>query len=354
MKNTNLILIIIILISVFQINFLFCSSTDITNIEKSHTNETPLENIHQQANGILILTPQEGEVIKGLTSIQWEFLFPYNLAEIIVSDVYYSPDAGLNWIQIAYGIRNNSLDWNTTLYEEYGTNFKVKITALSKEWSENLETISEGSFTIDNRPKSNFPWYLYIVIPVLIISTSSAISLFIYQYRLKKQYSLSFLKTNQTDKIRELNQKVIIGLDNIKDENKFISEISSTSSEAISLENGSTAQYFSSSFHNELKSEIRGRTVLVLIEIAYQNPSETNPVKIAEGVGIPLSTLSKEIKRLITLNYIETHVSNQVLLDARYRNFKITSKGFEFLNILNRILKNTISQIQYRNGISPS
>ena len=351
MKKRHLILIII-LVGLAQVNFHFCSSTDNTRIVKTFTNDSPSIEIHLQTNGILILTPQNGEVLKGLTTIQWEFLFPYNLAEVIVSDVYYSPDSGANWIQIAFGIRTNTLEWNTTLYEEYGTNYKIKITALSKDWTEDLETITEGSFTIDNRGKPNFPWYLYIVIPIAIISTISAISLFVNQHRIKKQQSFGFIKTNETDKIRELSKKVIIGLDYIKDESKFIPEITTTTGKKISLGNGSVAQYISSSFHNELKSEIRGRTVLVLIEIAYQNPSETNPVKIAEGVGIPLSTLSKEIKRLTTLNYIESYVSNQVLLDARFRNFKITTKGFEFLNMLNVILKNTISQIQNRNGIN--
>ena len=92
-------------------------------------------------------------------------------------------------------------------------------------------------------------------------------------------------------------------------------------------------EYFPSEIQYELRSEIKGRTVLTLIEIAYQDPSDTNPAKLAKSLNIPLSTLSKEIKKLKRLHYVDTHISNQVVKDARYRNFKITLKGFKFLSI---------------------
>ncbi|HUU78440.1 MAG TPA: MarR family winged helix-turn-helix transcriptional regulator [candidate division Zixibacteria bacterium] len=355
MKKIFLKLSILFLMVLFQISFIYCA------LEDNAKTETPQEiflrapGIYQQTNGLEIISPRNGEVITGSTTILWTFSYPYYYAESI-SSVFYSSDLGLNWILLGFDSIDNSFEWNTILYEEFGSNFKIKIIASSKEWSTDLEAISEGFFTINNREETPnvFPWYLYIIIPLLIISVGSITGLFLNRSRLQKRFSFNFLKTDQTDKIKTLSHKVIIGLEKIKDNSNWSPEISLPSGAAVSLENGSIVQSFPSSFQNELKSEIRGRTVMVLIEIAYQNPSETNPVKIAEGVGIPLSTLSKEIKKLITLNYIESHISNQVLFDARYRNFKITAKGFEFLSILNIILKNTINQIQNREGIISS
>ncbi|MFW9924108.1 MAG: hypothetical protein ACFFDW_12550 [Candidatus Thorarchaeota archaeon] len=351
MKKSYLIICIIFLAFFYQTNIFSQSITNVLLNEKIQNNIIPNRRLLQQTNGIRILSPQDGEVIKGLTTIEWTFVIPFNQAEIILSNVYYSSDFESNWIQLAYNVQENYFDWNTTLYEEYGTEFKLLITAESKNWTEEIYVISEGTFTIDNRIRTDFPWYLYIIIPIAVIIIGSSISFVLYRYKQQKQYQFDFLINNQNERIKALSQKVVIGLDNIKGSNNLSSELLIPSGE-VSLENGSIIKFFPNSFHNELKSEIKGRTVMVLIEIAYQNPSETNPIKIAEGIGIPSSTLSKEIKKLISLNYIEYHISNQVLQDARYRNFKITKKGFEFLNILNAILKDTLQKIKSRNGSS--
>ena len=108
----------------------------------------------------------------------------------------------------------------------------------------------------------------------------------------------------------------------------------------------SVIDYFPTDIQNNLRSEIKGRTVLTLIEIAYQDPQETNPSKIANSLNIPLSTISKEIKKLIELNFIHSYVSTQVLHDGRYRNFSISPKGINFLRMLNEVLKYTINRIK--------
>ncbi|NHJ87951.1 MAG: winged helix-turn-helix transcriptional regulator [Asgard group archaeon] len=349
MRKIFLIICIISLTGFYQIN-LYCQGiTYEPEIANSYENTISQSDCRLQADGIQILSPQDGDVLKGLVTIEWVYLFPYNLADVILSNVYYSSDSGKNWVQIAFETPNYYFEWDTTLYVKYGATYKVSITSMSKNWTEDLQVANEGTFTIDNRIEPSFRWFLYLGIPLLVILIGSVIGFVTYKFKPKKQNSFDFLQEDQTEKIKVLNQKVIIGLDNIKDSTNWISEISSTSTGTRPLENGSIAKYFPDSIHKELKSEIKGRTVMVLIEIAYQNPSETNPIKIAEGVGIPPSTLSKEINKLITLNYIEQHVSSQVLLDARYRNFRITKKGFEFLNILNVILKDTIQKIKIRN-----
>ncbi|MFX0205361.1 MAG: hypothetical protein ACFFDT_05200, partial [Candidatus Hodarchaeota archaeon] len=111
----------------------------------------------------------------------------------------------------------------------------------------------------------------------------------------------------------------------------------------------SMVKYFPSTFHEDLRSELKGRTVLTLIEIAYQDPSETNPTKLAQSLKIPTPSLTREIKKLIDLQYVEAFVSAQVLQDARYRNFSITSKGFLFLSTLNEALQIAITRLKEKN-----
>ena len=88
------------------------------------------------------------------------------------------------------------------------------------------------------------------------------------------------------------------------------------------------------------------RTILILIEIAYQDLSETNPKKLAKSLNIQASTLSKEIMKLKDLHYIESFVSAQVLHDGRYRNYIITQKGFHLLYTLKETLKLTITRLK--------
>ena len=316
---------------------------------KNNLQSTPI--FYPQSIFLEILSPVEGDVITGKVKIEWRILSPYDTGSFIQSHVYYSPDAGINWIQLAFAITETSFTWETKLYEKYGNDFKIAVEAESKDWAYNLQTISEGTFTINNRLLPNFPIFLYAVIPIVIIAIGFTIGFVLYRTKQQKKYSFDLNKFDDFDKLKALNHKVIIGLDYAKDDFDKPLEISLVAGEDVSSVSGSIVNYFPIGFQSDLKSEIKGRTVMVLIEIAYQNPSETNPVKIADGIGIPLSTLSKEIKKLVRLNYVESHVSHQVLLDTRYRNFKLTTKGFEFLNILNVVLKNTIKQIQTRNGI---
>ena len=168
-----------------------------------------------------------------------------------------------------------------------------------------------------------------------------------YYYYNSKIKQVSFTGLFQLDRIaflREISHKVIIGLDNIRTE--FIEDSHYIPSLNSAIPPSSMIEFFPTDFQSDLRSEIRGKTVLTLIEIAYQDPSDTNPVKLANSLNIPLSTLSKEIKKLRSLNYVDTHISNQVIQDARYRNFKITSKGYYFLFVLNTALKVTLNRVK--------
>lgn len=342
---------LILLVGLFHINY--CHYLRNNSLERDSIGmnqfciSTFEEDLNQQSTGLQILYPTTGDILKGKVTIRWTITSPYSLSEVKSFSIYYSSDSYTNWIQIAYEIVDTFFVWDTNLYEEYGTNFKINISATSNEWDSDISTVSEGTFSIDNRLSSNFPVYLYILIP-LLLTLGVVVSLVFYRFKSRTDYIIDLQNIEQESMIKTLNHKIIIGLDNVKTDFKHLG-IDLSLGENIHPENGSIIHYFPTSFQSELKSEIKGRTVMVLIEIAYQNPINTNPVKIAEGIGIPLSTTSKEIKKLVRLNYIEDHISNQVLLDARYRNFRLTTKGFEFLNILNTVLKNTLNQFQERN-----
>ena len=181
-----------------------------------------------------------------------------------------------------------------------------------------------------------------------LVVSSIGIGYYFYNNRLRQVSFTGLFQIDKTTFLKEISHKIIIGLDNIK--TSFIDESLDIPPLDTVIAPASIIEYFPSDFQYELRSEIKGRTVLTLIEIAYQDPSDTNPAKIAESLNIPLSTLSKEIKKLKSLNYIQTHVSTQVVQDARYRNFRITFKGFHFLSVLNTALKVTISRVK-RNGL---
>ncbi|MFW9996850.1 MAG: hypothetical protein ACFFD4_32710, partial [Candidatus Odinarchaeota archaeon] len=110
----------------------------------------------------------------------------------------------------------------------------------------------------------------------------------------------------QPDKIellQSIRNKVVIGLENIKDsstqdfqENEFLIR---TTAPVTMLD------HFPPEIQHELQTEIKGKTVFTLIEVAYQDPTETNPTRLAKNLNIPLSSLSREIKKLSYLNYLE-------------------------------------------------
>ena len=123
---------------------------------------------------------------------------------------------------------------------------------------------------------------------------------------------------------------MIIGLQNSR---KY--SIPELQEELVIIRNSSPEtiiDYFSTEIRGELQTEIKGKTTFILIEIAYQDPSKTNPTRLSKNLNIPLSSLSREIKKLVSLNYLETYIPDIVLEDTRLRNFKITTKGFTFLS----------------------
>jgi DNA-binding MarR family transcriptional regulator len=298
-----------------------------------------------QLDGLEIVYPNGGEVLSGNVTITWTLESEY-VAGLKSYTIYYSPNNGQNWILLGNAFQETNYDWKTDLYVEYGSQYRIKIVATSMEWTDK-EAISESMFTIDNRETNLFG----LIVAIVAIGTLGVGSYYYYTKRNKQSSFASFFQLDRPTFMKEISQKLTIGLDHIK--LGFIEEplkLPSIEIDAI-IEPTSMIDYFPTDFQYDLRSEIKGRTIITLIEIAYQNPSDTNPAKIAKSLNIPQSTLSKEIKKLKELDYLQTHISKQVVLDARFRNFEITTKGFHFLSLLNTALKVTINRVKMNGRI---
>ena len=186
--------------------------------------------------------------------------------------------------------------------------------------------------------------FVLAFVSVIIGVNSFLISRF-YRFKYFSGHTSEIFHSTEVDFLQSIRNKVVVGLDNIK------SDLPADYSEKVlpSISTNSTMlDYFPSGMRNEINAKIKGKTIFTLIEIAYQDPIETNPTNLSRSLNIPPSSLSREIKKLISLNYLETHVSDIVLHDARFRNFKITPKGFYFLSQLNHALKMTIDRLKSR------
>ncbi|MFX1424643.1 MAG: right-handed parallel beta-helix repeat-containing protein [Promethearchaeota archaeon] len=198
---------------------------------------------------------------------------------------------------------------------------------------------------------------LFVLFIALILVPSLTLGYFLYMRKVKQQElspepddQIPFeevFPSDQIERLKPLYHKLIVGLENTQ---------TTSLPEPVTItlleppDSVELVEYFPSEIKDDLVSGLKGRTILTLIEIAYQDPSETNLVKLAQSLDVPLSTLSKEIKRLNDLKYVETFVSPKVLYDARFKNYIITPKGFKFLFILKEALRITISRLKETRG----
>ncbi len=334
----------ILLFSIFLL-FLF-------TIPNSHGNSVPILSQDRSSNfevdlrvssdnRLNITNPKEGDIISGVITIEWVVEESYVDASTSYQ-VQFSPDDGDNWIILTMYTLNPSYVWNTTYYEEYNSHCRIQIFFQSK----NFDDFSEisGRFTIDNTIQPTPPMDLT---PYILVGASIVIlGVGVWKYR-PFWGQKSILQAIQSEKyvwLTTLSHKIIIGLDNIKSE--FIEEFPQIPEvKTISLTT-SIADIFPQNLRYDLQHNMKGRTVLTLIEMAYLGPDDTTPTKISKSLNIPLPTLSKEIKKLETAGYVETYLTTQMLQDARVKNFVITKKGFELLLNLDTALKIAIQRMR--------
>ncbi len=190
----------------------------------------------------------------------------------------------------------------------------------------------------------------FLVILLIIITFTVIIARF-YRLKYKNLYysnTNTLFPSNEVEFRKVVRNKIVIGLENIQNtpilEFQDINLLTNPSTPKTMLD------FFPLEIKQELQTKIRSNTIFTLIEIAYQDPTETNPTKLSKSLNVPPSTLSREIKKLISLNYLETCLSDVVMLDTRLKNFKITEKGFIFLMNLKNALNITIAHLKERNN----
>jgi DNA-binding MarR family transcriptional regulator len=290
-------------------------------------------------NRLNITNPSQGEIISGIITIEWT-LESTLLDNSTHFQIYYSPDDGNNWIILTSYTMNTSYLWNTEIFEEHNTHCRIQISYESK-YQENFQVVS-GRFSIDNRsviiPEDILTFFVILAFLVII-------GVFLWNVRpsyLDKPI-FQVIQSKKHDWLTELSHKVIIGVDTIKSD--FVEELPQVPDiETVSL-SASIADLFPQNIRHDLQYRMKGRTVLTLIEIAYLGPNETTPTKISKSLNIPLSTLSKEIKKLEYYGYVETSLTPQMLQDARVKNFAITKKGYQLLLNLDTVIKIAIDRI---------
>ncbi len=152
-----------------------------------------------------------------------------------------------------------------------------------------------------------------------------------------------FFSHPQIEDLKPIYHKLIVGVENIQNDphHEPTTIVITKPEDPLDL-----VEYFPHEIKQDLVSGLKGRTILTLIEIGFQDPKEASLVKLAQSLNIPVSTLSKDIKNLNKLKYVEPFVSSKVLHDARYRNYTITPKGYKFLLTLKEALKITIDKLK--------
>ncbi|MFX0051512.1 MAG: hypothetical protein ACFFAJ_17075 [Candidatus Hodarchaeota archaeon] len=202
-----------------------------------------------------------------------------------------------------------------------------------------------------NEQKGLFSFLSTFLIILLFIITFTLIIARYYRSKYKNQYysaTNTLFQSNEVEFLKYVRNKIVIGLENIQ--NNTVLEFQDTNLLTSPSTPNSTLDFFPSEIRHELQTKIKNNTIFTLIEIAYQDPTETNPTKLSKSLNIPPSTLSREIKKLVSLNYLETYFSEVVMFDTRLKNFKITGKGFIFLMNLKNALNSAIAHLKERNN----
>jgi parallel beta-helix repeat protein len=294
-----------------------------------------------------IIKPISGETINGSYAIQWtEVNDP--LDHDITYAISLSSDNGETWIQIISGLTSTDYIWDTTKVNN-GASYLLMIKSTCSA-GKSVSTISQMTFRILNTSNK---WLNNLVISLVAALAAIFIMIGIGYLRVRNRFEKpksfsDLLKTAQLDFLNAIYQKVVTALDNIS----LTTITNGIISESIDVPSIDTTKvttltdYFPPEYREDLKSEMKGRTVLALIEIACNYPNEITLTKLSKILDVPISTLSNEIKRLRDLQYIEYYAPALFLHDARYKSYSVTPKGHRFLYTLKIALELSIARLK--------
>lgn len=187
-----------------------------------------------------------------------------------------------------------------------------------------------------------FPFIILGILALLVVILGYRV------YRNKYQHSginrLLFSSSEQF--LRSTYHKVIIGLENVKIELLPASQVAPELSQARESEITVISDVYPPDIQNDFKKNIKGRSVLLLIEIAFQPLENSHISFLIQVLNIPQSTVSDEINKLVSLEYIKTVVTSTTLKDIRYRYYSLTHKGYLFLLLLKESLTTSLTKIR--------
>ncbi|MHA2101518.1 MAG: WD40 repeat domain-containing protein, partial [Candidatus Kariarchaeaceae archaeon] len=195
---------------------------------------------------------------------------------------------------------------------------------------------------ISDREQLGFPLYRIrppgsadgLLLIVMLFGLLSLVISFIYVSKIRQKDSTGnfFLKLTEQKNLRSfraLYQKIVIGLENSKRDwvSNYPEEELDLLIERESQDYTNIIDVFPSDIQHDIKSELRGRSILILIELAYKFPEQAHTSGVAESLKIPRTTVSFEIKKLLFLQYIQQNQDLNSLHDTRFKYYSLTPKG---------------------------
>lgn len=291
---------------------------------------------------LILLYPSGGEKLAGKIVIDWTTgTNPTNTG--IVYSLKVSKDL-LTWQEIGIVKSSFSYIWDTESIPK--GDYYLKIIATNKDGS-SISVVTEKKIEITKQNVRSIPIFELVGGVGLLL----ALACTVYIMKIKsRSTSKGAIQSFKPDFLRTLFHKIIIGLENVKAEttqNFLPPEVLGDYSDSTTMVN-----IYPNDLRNEMKSKIKGKSVLILIELAYQPLHNSHTSYIAKVLDIPQQTVSDEIKRLINLEYLNSVINENTLADTRYKYYSVSKKGILFLHLLKESIRVTLLQV-HSNYMNP-
>ncbi|MHA1983518.1 MAG: hypothetical protein ACW967_04110 [Candidatus Hodarchaeales archaeon] len=306
-----------------------------------------------QRNGFEFFPPEAGSLEHPFTTTNFTLLKDYIRIEKSRNLSITNEDEFFITISEYFPHGNHIDDYNATFDKKTGwlISFENKI----RFFSGTIQGEVKHSVVFEQMtatPLDSLLQILLISILLAIVLTLSFILRKKYRLRGQLQTSLiSLLESKKSKFLHEIYHKVVLGFENVK------SQLLSDFPDIQGINKELTSQsppmvitdIFPQNMQNEITSEIRGRTVLVLVELAYQPSNHAYLGYIAKVLNIPRQSASFELKRLTKLGYIQNRQEYSTLQDVRFKYYELTQKGILFLYLLKETLAYSLIQAQINN-----
>ncbi|MHA2327042.1 MAG: right-handed parallel beta-helix repeat-containing protein [Candidatus Hodarchaeales archaeon] len=250
----------------------------------------------------------------------------------------YSTDDRGSWTTLASGLTSTNYSLDTTTITN-GTSITLKVHVVDSVGFFS-RSASTKPLTFQNEVEEPDIFLTQMIFALLFAICSITGGYYLVNTKFRDPSFIEYFQSDKIEFLTPIYHKVIIGLESIQ--TAILSEAVGTPLLEEPAMPTSLVTWFPDHYRRELKTKLKGRTILTLIEIAFQYSEDANLTKLAQALEIPVSTLSDELKKLVNLNYLDFHVTPHVLHDGRYRHYIITSKGISFLKILKSALELSI------------